>query len=95
MIHAENARQAALMIRGLAYALTIHHYVADLYLRACTAETTWCEDSCLESNGTQYTMVVGAVAVASTSNQWRRYFNVTLDLRQDHFEGGNFLFQIF
>jgi transposase-like protein len=52
----------------------IHHHIAGRYLDAYAAEMAWREDCCRESNGTQYTMVVGAVAVAPKSNQWRGYW---------------------
>lgn len=51
-----------------------HHHIAGKYLSAYAAEMAWREDNRRESNGTQYTMVMGAVAVASKSSQWRGYW---------------------
>jgi hypothetical protein len=44
-----------------------------LYLDAYAAEMAWREDKRRESNGTQYTMVMGAVAIAPKYGQWREY----------------------
>lgn len=52
----------------------IHHHIAGKYLSAYAAEMAWREDCRRESNGTQYTMVMGAVAVAPKSDQWRGYW---------------------
>ncbi|MBA3449532.1 MAG: IS1595 family transposase [Pseudaminobacter sp.] len=51
-----------------------HHKIAGRYLDAYATEMTWREDCRREANGTQYAMAVGAVAVASKSNQWRGYW---------------------
>jgi transposase-like protein len=52
----------------------IHHHIAGRYLDAYAVEMAWREDCRRESNGTQYTMVMGAVAVAPKSDQWRGYW---------------------
>lgn len=52
----------------------IHHHIAGSYLGAYAAEMAWREDCRREANGTQYAMVVGAVAVAAKSNQWCGYW---------------------
>lgn len=51
-----------------------HHKIAGRYLAAYATEMAWREDCRRESNGTQYTMVMGAVAVAPKSDQWRGYW---------------------
>lgn len=52
----------------------IHHHIAGRYLDAYAAEMAWREDCRREANGTQYAMVMGAVAIAPTSDQWRGYW---------------------
>lgn len=52
----------------------IHHKIAGRYLGAYAAEMAWREDSRREANGTQYVMVMGAVAVAAKSDQWCGYW---------------------
>lgn len=52
----------------------IHHHIAGRYLGAYAAEMAWREDCRREANGTQYTMVVSAVAIAEKSDQWRGYW---------------------
>lgn len=51
-----------------------HHHVAGKYLGAYAAEMAWREDCRREANGTQYMMVIGAVAMAPKSDQWRGYW---------------------
>ena len=52
----------------------IHHHIAGRYLDSYASEMAWREDCRRESNGTQYTMVMGAVAIAPKSDQWRGYW---------------------
>lgn len=52
----------------------IHHHIAGQYLGAYAAEMAWREDCRREANGTQYAMVMGAVAVAEKSDQWCGYW---------------------
>lgn len=51
-----------------------HHRIAGNYLGSYAAEMAWREDCRREANGTQYAMVMGAVATAPKSNQWRGYW---------------------
>ncbi|MHC5656042.1 IS1595 family transposase [Stappia sp. ICDLI1TA098] len=51
-----------------------HHKIAGRYLNAYSTEMAWREYSRRESNGTQFTMVMSAVAVAPKSDQWRGYW---------------------
>lgn len=51
-----------------------HHHIAGSYLGAYAAEMAWREDCRREANGTQYAMVMGAVAVAAKSVQWCGYW---------------------
>ncbi|MEX0954813.1 MAG: IS1595 family transposase [Rhizobiaceae bacterium] len=51
-----------------------HHRIAGNYLNAYAAEMAWREDCRREANGTQYAMVMGAVAVAEKSDQWCGYW---------------------
>lgn len=51
-----------------------HHHIAGNYLGAYAAEMAWREDCRREANGTQYAMVMGAVAAAEKSQQWRGYW---------------------
>lgn len=52
----------------------IHHHIAGRYLSAYAAEMAWREDCRREANGTQYTMVMGAVAVTPKSARWCGYW---------------------
>lgn len=52
----------------------IHHHIAGKYLGSYAAEMAWREDCRREANGTQYVMVMGAVAIAPKSDQWRGYW---------------------
>lgn len=52
----------------------IHHHISGLYLSAYAAEMAWREDCRRESNGTQYAMVMGAVAVTPKSGHWCGYW---------------------
>lgn len=52
----------------------IHHHISGLYLSAYAAEMAWREDCRRESNGTQYAMLVGAVATTEKSNRWCGYW---------------------
>lgn len=52
----------------------IHHHIAGSYLNAYAAEMAWREDCRREANGTQYAMVMGAVAAAAKSSQWCGYW---------------------
>lgn len=51
-----------------------HHHIAGRYLAAYAAEMAWREDCNRHDNGTQFTMVMAAVAVAPKSDQWRGYW---------------------
>lgn len=51
-----------------------HHHVAGRYLHAYAAEMAWREDCRREANGTQYAMVMAAVAIAPQSRQWSGYW---------------------
>ncbi|MBO6724621.1 MAG: IS1595 family transposase [Rhizobiaceae bacterium] len=51
-----------------------HHRIAGTYLGSYAAEMAWREDCRREANGTQYAMVMGAVAVAEKSDQWCGYW---------------------
>ncbi|WP_069094675.1 IS1595 family transposase [Methyloligella halotolerans] len=51
-----------------------HHRIAGRYLHAYAAEMAWREDFRRVDNGTQYTMVVAAAAVAPQSRQWKGYW---------------------
>jgi transposase-like protein len=52
----------------------IHHHISGLYLSAYAAEMAWREDCRREANGTQYAMVMGAVAVTPKSGHWCGYW---------------------
>lgn len=52
----------------------IHHHIAGAYLGAYAAEMAWREDCRRQANGTQYTMVMAAVAAAPRSSQWSGYW---------------------
>jgi transposase-like protein len=52
----------------------IHHRMAGNYLGAYAAELAWREDCRRYANGTQYTMVMDAVAAAPKSGQWCGYW---------------------
>lgn len=53
-----------------------HHHIAGNYLGAYAAEMAWREDCRREANGTQFAMVMGAVAIAPKSGRlcgyWQR-----------------------
>ncbi|MEP5781122.1 MAG: IS1595 family transposase [Hyphomicrobiales bacterium] len=52
----------------------IHHHIAGKYLSAYAAEMAWREDCRREANGTQYAMIMGAVAIAPQSRKWSGYW---------------------
>ena len=52
----------------------IHHHIAGKYLGSYASEMAWREDNRREANGTQYAMVMAAVAVAQQSDQWCGYW---------------------
>jgi transposase-like protein len=52
-----------------------HHHIAGKYLAAYAAEMAWREDCRREANGTQFAMVIGAVAIAPKSRQWCGYWH--------------------
>lgn len=52
----------------------IHHHIAGKYLSAYAAEMAWREDCRREANGTQYAMIMSAVAIAPQSRQWSGYW---------------------
>lgn len=52
----------------------IHHHIAGDYLGQYAAELAWREDNRRVSNGTQFTMVVSAAAIAPKSDAWRGYW---------------------
>lgn len=51
-----------------------HHHIAGKYLHAYAAEMAWREDMNRLPNGSQFTMAVGAVAMAPQSCQWVGYW---------------------
>lgn len=51
-----------------------HHHVAGKYLGAYAAEMAWREDCRREANGTQFAMIMGAVAIAPKSCNWSGYW---------------------
>lgn len=51
-----------------------HHHIAGKYLASYAAEMAWREDCRREANGTQYAMLIGAVAIAPQSRQWAGYW---------------------
>lgn len=51
-----------------------HHHIAGKYLGAYAAEMAWREDTNRQANGTQFAMVMGAVAAAPQSRQWAGYW---------------------
>lgn len=52
----------------------VHHHVAGKYLSAYATEMAWREDARRQSNGNQFTMIVGAAAIAPKSGFWRGYW---------------------
>lgn len=52
----------------------IHHKIAGRYLDAYAVEMAWREDCRRESNGTQFTMAVGAASVSPKSVRWCGYW---------------------
>lgn len=51
-----------------------HHHIAGKYLNSYAAEMAWREDTSRIANGTQFAMVMGAVAAAPQSSRWCRYW---------------------
>ena len=52
----------------------IHHHIAGDYLNAYAAELAWREDNRRVANGTQFTMVASASAIAPKSSAWCGYW---------------------
>jgi len=52
----------------------IHHHIAGNYLSAYAAELAWREDNRRVANGTQFTMVASASAIAPKSSAWCGYW---------------------
>ncbi|MDD9739767.1 IS1595 family transposase [Marinovum sp. SP66] len=52
----------------------IHHHIAGKYLHAYAVEMAWREDNNRVANGHQFTMAVGAAALAEKSAQWCGYW---------------------
>lgn len=51
-----------------------HHHIAGKYLASYASEMAWREDVSRVANGSQFAMVMGAVAAASKSDTWRGYW---------------------
>lgn len=51
-----------------------HHHIAGKYLDAYATEMAWREDARRVANGSQFTMIVGAAAVAPKSATWCGYW---------------------
>ena len=52
----------------------IHHHIAGRYVAAYATEMAWREDNRRVANGTQFSMVTEAAALASVSAQWSGYW---------------------
>jgi transposase-like protein len=52
----------------------IHHHIAGKHLSAYAAELAWREDARRISNGSQFTMLVSAAAIAPKSEAWCGYW---------------------
>lgn len=74
-LNGENTNQAESFFSRLRRSeIGIHHHIAGRHLHAYATENAWREDMRRQSNGTQFTMLVTAAAVAPKSTDWCGYW---------------------